>query len=80
MKYYIKFIFGSQFWSLDQFTINMWGIKFEFNNPHLCTNRERRKSGKRNAVQIDGCFMTMISYCSVKQELIEVENHHEHSK
>ena len=58
----------------------MWGIKFEFNNPHLCTKREQRKSGKRNAVQIDGCLMPMISYCSVEEELIEVKNHHEHSK
>ena len=29
-----------------------WGIKFEVNIPHFCTNREQQKSGRMNGVQI----------------------------
>ena len=37
---------------IDKQFPNGWGTEFEFNIPHFCTNREERKNGRLNSVQI----------------------------
>ena len=37
---------------IDQEFPDGWGIDLEYNIPHLCTDREQRRSGKMRGIEI----------------------------
>ena len=51
-NYYFDYVLKVAACEIDKQFPEGWGIEFEFRIPHLCTNREQRRSGKLNGVQI----------------------------
>ena len=51
-NYYFDYVLKVAACEIDKKFPDGWGIEFVFNIPHLCTNREQRKSGRLNGVEI----------------------------
>ena len=54
-----------------------WGIEFEFNIPYLCTNREQRKSGRLNGIQIIRWLLyadDLVLFCKNVAEVEKIMN------
>ena len=51
-NYYFDYVLKVAAFDIDKQFPEGWGIEFEFNISHLCTNREQRRNGKLNGVQI----------------------------
>ena len=51
-NYYFDYVLKVAAGEIDKQFPDGWGIEFVFNIPHLCTNREQRKSGRLDGVEI----------------------------
>ena len=55
-----------------------WGIEFEYNIPHWCTNREQRRNGKLNGVQIIQWILYANDLDLICKNVAEAEKNNEH--
>lgn len=51
-NYYFDYVLKVAACEIDKQFPGGWGIEFEFNIPHFCSNREQRKNGRMKGVQI----------------------------
>ena len=51
-NYYFDYVLKVAASEIDKIYPEGWGIKLEFNIPHWCTNREQRRRGRMNGVEI----------------------------
>ena len=51
-NYHFDYVLKVAACEIDKKFPDGWGIEFVFNIPHVCTNREQRKSGRLNGVEI----------------------------
>ena len=51
-NYYFDFVLKIAAKEIDQVFPDGWGIDLEYNIPHLCTDREQRRSGKMRGIEI----------------------------
>ena len=51
-NYYFDFVLKVAALEIDKVFPNGWGISFEYNIPHMCTNREQRQRGRLSGTEI----------------------------
>ena len=51
-NYYLNFVLKVAANEIDKRFPGGWGVKFDYNIAHQCTNRLQRQSGRMNGVQI----------------------------
>ena len=51
-NYYSDYVLKVAVYEIDQAYPDGWGIQFEYNIPHWCTNREQRTLGRRRGDEI----------------------------
>ena len=51
-NYYFDYVLKVAASEIDKQFPEGWGIQFEFNIPHLCTNRQQRQEGRMNGIEV----------------------------
>ena len=51
-NYYFDYVLKVVAYEIDKVFPDGWGIEFEYNIPHTCTNREQRRNGRMCGIEI----------------------------
>ena len=51
-NYYFDYVLKVAAYEIDKAFPNGWGIKFDYNIPHMCTNREQRQRGRMRGIEM----------------------------
>ena len=76
-NYYFDYVLKVAACEIDKKFPDGWGIEFVFNIPHLCTNREQRKSGRLSGVEIVIWLLyadDLVLFCKIVAEVKTIMN------
>ena len=76
-NYYFDYVLKVAACEIDKQFPDGWGIKFVFNIPHLCTNREQRESGRLDGVEIVIWLLyadDLVLFCKIIAEVKTIMN------
>ena len=51
-NYYFDYVLKVAAMEIDNAFPNGWGLQFEYNIPHFCTNREQRRAGPMRGIEV----------------------------
>ena len=51
-NYYFDYVLKVAAMEIDKAFPNGWGLQFEYNIPHYCTNREQRRAGPMRGIEV----------------------------
>ena len=51
-NYYFDYVLKVAVWEIDQAFPNGWGLKFPFNIPHTCSNRDQRARQRLSGIEV----------------------------
>ena len=76
-NYYFDYVLKVAACEIDKQFPDGWGIECVFNIPHFCTNREQRKSGRLNGVEIVIWLLyadDLVLFCKIVAEVKTIMN------
>ena len=76
-NYYFDYVLKVVACEIDKQFPDGWGIECVFNIPHFCTNREQRKSGRLNGVEIVIWLLyadDLVLFCKIVAEVKTIMN------
>ena len=79
-NYYFDYVLKVAATAIDEAYPNGWGIQFEYNIPHWCTNRSQRREGRMSGTDIIRWILyadDVVLFCQSSQEahaLLEIIN------
>ena len=51
-NYYFDYVLKVAAYEIDKVFPVGWGIEFEYNIPHMCTNRKQRQGGRMRGIEV----------------------------
>ena len=70
-NYYFDYVLKVVAYEIDKVFLDGWGIEFEYNIPHMCTNREQRRNGRMRGIEMMRWILyadDMVLFCKTVDE------------
>ena len=70
-NYYFDYVLKVVAYEIDKVFPDGWGIEFEYNIPHMCTNREQRRNGRMRGIEMMRWILyvdDMVLFCKTVDE------------